>query len=482
MKKNVILVYAGEKCTRPRLPLALLFLSETLEKNGYKPMIIDMRIDDWKSMDLDNPICVGLSVMTGPPISYALEFAKHVRDVDPNIPIVWGGVHPSLLPEQTILNEYVDIVVRGEGELTFLELVQKLELNESLKHVKGITYKENGEVISNPDREWMDLNEIGNLPYHLLDLSKYNLKEFPYHSSRGCPHKCGFCYNLAFNKGSYRFKNAENVVNEIEYIVNKFNPETIWFVEDDFFASKKRVREICEGFIERGLKINWEASCVVSYFARYDSTFINLLKESGCKKLAFGAESGSSRILEYIDKNITVEETIKAVEKCKDWDIVPVISFLCGLPEETREDTYKTIGLIKKIREINDKAIINGFFLYTPYPNTPITNKLHEQGYEYPSSLEDWSDFLFAYGSNNPWLDDDYRKEIETISDIVRFQYFNKLEASSRLKSKLHIIPYKIFNSLYSISAKIRWKYEFFKYPIEWKLWSWIRIRYLGQT
>ena len=484
MKKEVILVFPGKSSIRPQLPLSCLFLAKTLEKKGYTPKIIDMRLEDYNLLDLkiDDVICVGISTMTSPMILHGIEFAKQVRDVSPHTPIVWGGIHPSLLPNQTILNDYVDIVVRGEGELTLLELVQKLESEESLENVKGITYKENGTIKANPDREWMNLNEIGTLPYHLIDMNKYNITEFTYQSSRGCPYNCGFCYNRAFNKKSYRFKSSENVLKDLEYIVNKFNLKQINFDDDNFFVHRKRVEEICRGILERNFNIDWYATCRINYFAKYNSEFINLLKDSGCKKILFGAESGSTNILKSIDKDIEVEETISAVKKCKEAGIIPILSFMCGFSNETREDVDKTLDFIDKIKEIYDKVLINGLFLFTPFPNTPLANKLREMGYQPPPNLEEWGKILYGHVTNQPWFGKKYLDELITISDIVRFRYFNEFGFSSRLKSEFHILPYLIFNYLFLISARIRWKYKYFRFPIEWKVWSYIRIRYLEHT
>ena len=482
MGKEVVLVFPGKSSIRPQLPLSCLFLAETLERNGYAVKIIDMRIEGYSPSDLtlDDVICVGISIMTSPMILDGIRFARQVRANSPHIPIIWGGIHASLLPDQTIANEYVDIVVRDEGELTLLELIQRIQSGSSLENVRGITYKENGAVKVNPDREWMNLDEIGTLPYHLLDMNKYNTTEFTYQSSRGCPHGCGFCYNRAFNKRSYRFRSSENVLRDLEYIVNKFHPEQINFDDDNFFVNSKRVEEICNGLLERDLGITWYGTCRIDYFSEYSSEFVNLLRDSGCKMMLFGAESGSSDILQLIDKDIGVEDTISVINKCQESGIVPILSFMCGFPGETRQETYKTLALIDRIKEISPTARINGLFLYTPFPNTPLANVLPEWDYHPPANLEDWGGFLYGHVSDQTWLDSKYLAELITISDIIRFRYFNESGFSARLKSKFHIIPYLLLGSVLSLLGNIRWKYRYFRYPIEWRLWSLIRYRYLG--
>ncbi|MEW6684869.1 MAG: radical SAM protein [Candidatus Edwardsbacteria bacterium] len=478
---KVLLVHPGRPSNiRPRLPLALLYLAETLLANGYQPKIIDMRLSEYEGIDLSNAICVGVSVLTGPGILYALEFAKYIRKNNPKLPIIWGGIHPTLLPEETCQNEFVDIVVRGEGEETLLELVQCIEEQKDLAKILGITYKKDREIVSNPDRPWMNLNKIGDLPYHLVDLNQYNIKEFPYHSSRGCPHRCGFCYNLAFNKRSFRTKSADKIIDEIESIVHRFKPERITFCEDNRFTNKKIVEQICRGLIDRKIKIYWEPSCRFNYFAGYDDEFISLIKEAGVKKIGFGAESGSVKILDLIKKDITKEEIFITLNKCKTAGIVPQVSLMYGFPSEEIEDVSKSIMLIDEMHEVNPEVIVNGLLLYTSYPNTPLFHYTKKLGYKFPSSLQEWGGFMFGDIRNNPWMSKRHRIEGETASNIVRFRYFNQIKAENLLRKRRHRIPYKIFNFFYSFSAKFRWRRRFFKCPYEWKLWSYIRTKYLG--
>ena len=161
--------------------------------------ILDMRLEDYRHYHLGNPVFVGISCMSGMQIRYALEFARYVKTQNLSCPIVWGGVHPTLLPEQTVSHELVDIVVRGEGELIVKDLANRLSNSQPIDTVAGITYKSEGVIKSNPDGEVIDLDAIPvNLPYDLLQTDKYpSIKSGRFHiqTSRGCPHKCGFCYN-----------------------------------------------------------------------------------------------------------------------------------------------------------------------------------------------------------------------------------------------------------------------------------------------
>src|SRR5208283_4124769 len=158
-KKDVLLVFPGKfKTPDPLVPLSLLYLAASLQEEGFTVRILDMRLEDYSHLEIGNPVFVGISCVSGLQIKYALEFARYVRMHAPSSPIVWGGVHPTLLPEQTASNVYVDIVVRGEGELIIKDLANALALNEPLDNVAGITYNLNGLTKNNPEGNIIDLD------------------------------------------------------------------------------------------------------------------------------------------------------------------------------------------------------------------------------------------------------------------------------------------------------------------------------------
>ena len=165
---SVLLVYPNPQTIHPRYPNPLLPLAAVLLENRHKVKILDEQFEDYKSVDLRDYDYVGISTLTGPQIMNGLKIAKHIRNKDASIPLIWGGVHPSLMPEQTAENECVDIVVRGEGEETLLELIARLEAGKQYEDVPGITFKKNGKIVSTHEKEFVDLNKLPLMPYHLL--------------------------------------------------------------------------------------------------------------------------------------------------------------------------------------------------------------------------------------------------------------------------------------------------------------------------
>jgi radical SAM superfamily enzyme YgiQ (UPF0313 family) len=450
----------------------------------YIIKIIDMRFDNYKKYDFSNSVFIGISTLTGKQLKFALEVSNYIKLKFPDTKIVWGGIHASLCPEQSLKNKSVDFIVKGEGEQTSLELANALVNKESFKKIKGLFYKDSkGKIIKNVDRPFINLDNLPELPYFLFDLdrAKTSLGHFPYNSSRGCPHHCKFCYNLEFNKRQWRARSTERVLEDLKKIIELTKVRGIEFTEDEFFVDSKRVRKIAEGLIKNNIKIKWTTSCRFNYFSKYDDDFIKLLKQSGCDMLMFGAESGSERMLKLIHKDITIEEILITIKKCKKHGIIPVISFICGFPKETKRDILKTLHLIDKIYKLNPNSQVNGMFGFTPYPETPLFKELFSLGVKLPVSTNEWINYDFSEFGIQTWFDKKYRAWIETISAVVRFNYFNQSKkVYENLKSKWHYIPYFIFNGIYRLSAKLRWKSRFFYFGYEWKLWSKIKERYLG--
>lgn len=472
MSNKILLIYPGKYGTfKPELPLSLLYLSSILKGNGYQCQILDMRLEHFKDCDLKNTLCVGITSMTGLMIKYGLEFAKFVREINSKIPIVWGGVHPSLVPEETVTSSCVDVVVRGEGEETFLELVQAIENNTALHNIKGITFKKNGRIISTPDRDFIDLDAIPiELSYDLIKLERYDLSLFPIHTSRGCPHSCSFCYNLAYNKRIFRCKNPERVLDEVDWVLKKFSVKTIsFFCEDNFFVDRNRIAKICEGILKRGLNFKWGAFCHFDYAAKYDDAFFQLIEKSGCSCLSFGGESGSQVILDSIfHKGIKIEQILETTKKMARTKITQIISFICGIPTESYNDFLKTCALIDQILQINPKTVINGIFLYTPYPGTSLIKTLKEN-YHFlaPQTLEQWQEYRIYRDVGGNWLDKSYKRIFRGISIMTRFPFYKN---NPQVPERFSKFGYRQLYQFLSCMSQLRWKHRFFKFPIEWLL------------
>ncbi len=478
-EETIVLVYPGKfRAPDPQVPLAILHIAASLQQEGFKVQLLDMRLNDYRRFVVGNPLFVGISCMSGLQIKYALEFAKQVRQQNPSVPLVWGGVHPTLLPEQTICNDLVDIVVRGEGELIIKDLANALSQNQPLEDVSGITYKINDAIKNNPDGKVIDLDEIPiHLPYELLDMNKYpsyRSGRFHIQTSRGCPHRCGFCYNTIFNKNRWRAKSAKRVIDEIQHITSKYpHIKIIDPIDDNVFVDEYRVEQICKGLIDKKLGVQWRANCRFDYLANYDKDFLELLEKSGCVELDFGGESGSDRIQQLITKDVSREEMLQSVENLRQYapSIEPYVSWMSGLPGETDEDLANTFDLMDRMREVNPKTQHYGIFVYTPFPS-PVMECLPAE-FAAPQTLEEWGN-IHVFHFDPPWHTPQYTAKLHTISAVTRIAFYPE----SRIKERdlAFKFAYKIMNRL----ARYRWSHRNFSFPIELKIADAVARRFKG--
>ncbi len=394
------------------MPLSILALAPELKKRGYSVVLIDERIDRHAlsklEASLDKAICVGISSMTGYQIKGGIAAAKRVRELS-DVPIVWGGWHVSLLPEESIKSPHVDIVVRGQGERTFADLVQVIEEKRDFKEIPGITFKNGEEVFSTVDPSTVSLDELDPMPYDLIDINRYH-PHFSYMSSIGCPMSCGFCADAVVYKRKWKAMNALRLAEEITHLSKKLSwrIRSVYFIDNNFFVDPERVRIFCDEMIKRGIRITWEALGHPRQLAKLDDGFYKLIKQSGCYRILIGAESGSQTILDYINKKATVEDILLFVKKCKKNQIIPVLSFMCGFPKSPIDDLKETVLFINEAKRINQSTRIKLFF-FTPYPGSFLYQEAIQNGFQPPASLEDWSRYTLNI-RNMPYLDPGYEK------------------------------------------------------------------------
>jgi radical SAM superfamily enzyme YgiQ (UPF0313 family) len=494
MKTDVFLIYPCNDSKWPLLPNSVLALMNPLTKAGFSPKIIDTAVDDYAAFDYRDAICIGISALTDPSILKGVEVARYIRRRYPKIPIVWGGHHATVLPEQTIQSPFVDIVCRHEGELTFPELVKQLASQQSINDVLGITWKDKqGNVIHNLDRELIEMNSVDLYPYHLLNLGKYPVihERFPYQSSRGCPYRCRFCSFDVLKK--WRAKSPKKMVDELEWIIEAFHPKDVEMADDNFFVSSERVGAFYEEVRARGLSFKWSGNCRFDYFAEYEDDFIERLKSSGCYLLCFGGESGSDRMLSYLNKKLTREQIVESVRKAKYHHLQIQISFMSGFPGETQEDIQLTLSLMDEIQRVYPSTEMNGFFIYTPYPGSALFDEIRRLGFKPPETLEEWGRFdpnLEHSTRTTPWISKKHRKSLETIASLIRFEFLLKKYKEMSVPQKKAwfynsyalIKLFDFFILFFRASYQFRWKKKWFSIPLEWEIWTYLRDRFLKRV
>ncbi|UCB56924.1 MAG: B12-binding domain-containing radical SAM protein [Candidatus Omnitrophota bacterium] len=406
-------------------PHALLAVAAPILKAGYKVRILDQRVEPITEEILKKelsgePICVGISTMVGSQIYFALSLAETVRRItNGKVPIVWGGCQPSVVPEQTLENENVDYVVIGEGDRTLLEMVRAWEHKQPLAEVAGIMFKNGREIVRTPPRSLLDVEELLPVPWELVNIESYIHRDMYIsdrrrvldigQTSRGCPFKCGFCSSATIRQRKWRAMSVDKSLNLIVDTVKRFKLDGFWLRDDEFYINRKRANAIFKGIIDAKIDVRFYTSgtrCDV--FTQAGEEEIALMKRAGAHTLKFGAESGSQRILNLMQKGITVEQTIESNLRCKRHGIIPVFAFIVGYPTETFEDMNKTIDVLYQLKRDNSQAKFETIAIFTPLPGTPSWNLAVEHGLVSPESFSDWIHWLFddydLEGAKMPWF------------------------------------------------------------------------------
>ncbi|MCK4735478.1 MAG: radical SAM protein [Methanophagales archaeon] len=355
--------------------LGIMYIAAYAEKyTDHKIEILDMIVEQMSYDMLENeikkrkPDVVGITTTTFTLID-SIIIAKIINEVDNDIKIIFGGPHAHIYPEETINIPEVDFLVLGEGEITFTELLQKIENYEELKKVKGIVFKNGNRTVNTGYRGFIE--HLDSLPFparHLTPYKKYYsliAKRNPIttmFTSRGCPYRCLFCHRPHMGK-KFRARAPENVVEEIEECVNMGIHEILIY-DDTFTLDRKRVLDVCNLIKERDIDIYFD---IRSRIDRIDKEMLIALKEAGCLRIHYGVESANQRILDILRKDITVEQAEKVIKMTKDIGIETLAYFMIGNPTETKDEILNTIQFAKKL-----KPDYCHFSVTMPFPATPL--------------------------------------------------------------------------------------------------------------
>lgn len=481
MAKKIVLFYprhitGWQAQPRVSLPISFLCIATLLDHAGYEVKIIDQRIEPkWRSIltgELrQNPLCVGISSKTGPQIKHALEASRIVREYG-DIPIVWGGAHPSLLPEQTLKNECIDIVIQGEGEETFLELAQAMEEERPPDHVKGIWFKKNDRMIHTGDRPFLNLNQQPFISLKFIEPQKYLRTMFDtghlsFFSSRGCSNPCAFCYQNVFNRRTWRPMDPDMVVQRIKHFVRAYNIRGITFSDINFFTDIGRARSILEGIIKENLNVVIsKINVCVDTLSKINRDDLALLEKAGCRRLTIGVESGSKKIQALLKKPINLPRLLEINRDLNRFPIVPVYFFMMGIPTETKEDLKETVSLAARLLKDNPNSV-RTFNIFTPLPGTELFDIAVKYGLRSPECLEDWIPFNYRNLTQGaPWLSEEMRRIVEML-DFCAF-FTGKRPFLQPYEKTNPLVP--LLCNIYAPLARKRVKYFWGQFPVEIKL------------
>jgi anaerobic magnesium-protoporphyrin IX monomethyl ester cyclase len=389
------------------LPMGLAYIASYLEREGYKVRILDTVVANWKNpIQIGNmihfglawqdilaeikrakPELVGISCLFSSQSEAFHAVAEKVKEYDRNVPVVAGGAHCSTLPNEVLEDKNIDAVVLGEGEQTFLDFIHYLEGRKALNELDGLAYRTEDGVRLIPKSRF--ISNLDSLPFparHLLPFEEYSRAGVPYGrgfmrrpfasiiTSRGCPFNCCFCSIHSVWGYTWRARSAENVLDEIVFLVEKYGVKELHFEDDNFCLNKKRANKICEGIIDRGIDIKWQTPNGIAVWT-LDKTTLEKMKKSGCYQLSFGIESGCKDTLKFIGKPINLNYAKKVIAEANNLGIWTEGFFVFGFPYEDLASIAQSLNFA--IESDLDFAV---FSIATPYPKTKLYDVMKREG------------------------------------------------------------------------------------------------------
>jgi radical SAM superfamily enzyme YgiQ (UPF0313 family) len=469
--RKIVFFFPAFSSQEATAPLGILAVATPLLQAGYELRIIDSTITPQFHKrtleELDDALCLAISLVTGPMIKETVQIAKAAKALYPEKPVILGGWHPSLLPDQTLAAECVDVVVKGQGEDAMLEIVERIRSGDSLRGIAGVGYKENGRIVFNAPRHLKPISELPPKAYHLADFDAYQRvcgrRWAMYTSSLACPYNCSYCTNDAVYGRKWNGLDPEQVAEETCDLVTRYGLELLWIVDDNFLVDKQRALAIAEGILARGTKFKWSIQGSTNLVCRFTVEELKLLRRSGLSQVAQGADSGSPKVMKLMSKTFQSLDTIYgAADKLSQAGIRPSFNMIFGFPGEGEKERRESVALIMDIcRRFPGAEFWTNIF--TPYPGAPVMERAFELGIDVPKTLEGWVDFFPRY-TTLPWLKGRKHHELQTMRDYLRVA-FDRVPIGVNKKSTLQ----RVVGNMIGLPARWRLDHSFYSFPFE--LW-----------
>jgi radical SAM superfamily enzyme YgiQ (UPF0313 family) len=447
------------------MPLALVAVGSHLDPERFEVVIVDGRLEDDPlgalAARLDGALCLGVTVLTGDPIRDAVAASRAAKRARPDLPVVWGGWHPSMFGRECLAEPAVDVTVQGQVEETFAELVERLAAGRSLDGCLGSTFRAaEGEIRSNPPRPLADPGGLRPHDYALLDVERYfaakGRRQLDYISSVGCAFRCAFCADPHVYGRRWKGLDPARMGAEIEALWRRHRFDDLSFQDETYFTYAARVEAVCDEILGRRLPITWAATLRADQSARLSEDLFAKCRRSGLRRVLVGVESGSDEMLRRIQKDITLEQVFSTAERCRRHGVAGIFPFIVGFPGESEESVRETLAAARRLRALSPD-FETPIFYFKPYPGAALTREAVEAGHRLPCSLDEWADFDFI-GRAGPWVTPEKHRTIE------RFKFYQRL-AWERPR------PWKR-----PLQALARWRCEHGRYelPVEKLVGEWI--------
>jgi anaerobic magnesium-protoporphyrin IX monomethyl ester cyclase len=398
------LVLYQPRCDFYTMPLSLLAVGSAVGDLGVRPVIVDGRLEDDPISAvlarIDRAVAVGITVLTGAPIIDAIAVSRAVKKQRPGCPVIWGGWHSSLFPEQILAEaECVDFVVRGQGEPVARDLVAMLQGGGDPSTVPGLTFRMDGRIVSNPARPLTPMADLPRANYDTIDVERYfqlkRQRQLDFVTSVGCHYRCRFCADPTVFLRRRTALRADESAEHLVELAARFDVGDVNFQDETFFTDRRWCLDLAERLASVGRRFSWAATMRADQGCRMNDTDFSVFRSSGLRKLLIGVESGSPRILERLGKDITREQVLEVADRCRDHGIAVTYPFIFGIPGEETADIHASLELAVHLRAL-DPRNDTPFFFYKPYPGSDLAHDVEALGGRVPKNLEEWAQFDYV--------------------------------------------------------------------------------------
>lgn len=465
-----------------RFPLSIMNIAAALEEQ-YEPILIDGNLDPGAARTACDHAragrldAVGVTVMGGPQVATAIEISRALRATRPELPIVWGGYFPTLYPDVALNSDYVDFVVRGQGEDTFGELLRALDPRdpEGLRSIEGLSWKRDGLVTHNGDRA-IAPRHIGLGPRceRLPNARAYPVRTFlgrrtvGHEAALGCRFRCTFCGVAAMFKGTTALPTAERLDRDLAFLKREIGADSIQFYDHNFFDREQDMVPLLEVLARHELP--WWCYARADALVNLSPASWRLVCKSRLRMAYIGAETPNDALLRSIRKGTRAEQTLEVAEVCRRYGVIPELSFMVAPPEDPEGETERTFDFIRKVKRVNPAAEII-IYIHTPLPPDRVPNAerlalapLRDQRGEpvvFPRTPEEWTERRwvdYACHADAPWLSERLRRRIRDFVTVLRCRYPTVQDTDSPAWAKL------VLRGLAS------WRYALRRYDRPWEL------------
>jgi radical SAM superfamily enzyme YgiQ (UPF0313 family) len=365
------------------IPVAIGCLTAYLDREGIKCAVIDEEITTItpsvlreKVEGLEKPYIFGISCLTAH-VGRGYQIARMIKAEFPGSTVVFGGLHPTSLPEEALLSGVVDYVVRGEGEAVMLALHRALRGAGRPEDILGVSFIRDGVIHNNDEAPLIpDINDVPIFPYHLFSHPKYDMGFMT--TSRGCPYRCSYCSQRLLTGTTYRYKSAEKIMEELDVLVNTYKQTQVGFYDDNFCLKARRVHELCDMLIESGMNRKVKLSVQTradNVLLHGGEDLVRHMAAAGFTHMGFGLETGTQRLADLVRKDETIECHLETTALCQKYGMDVSLFMIFGLPTETPQDREIGFNIVHQAR-----AVATKFNNLIPYPGTPLWNELKDSG------------------------------------------------------------------------------------------------------